>query len=282
MDHASGNLLVFINGGKLADVKVFISADIEGCCGITHWDEAKRSHPDYPAFRDQMQREVVAACQGALDAGAATIRVRDAHGSARNLDPWGLPEPAHLVREWSAHPYMMVQDLDASFDALVLIGYHAPGGSGGNPLAHTLSGDYAEVRVNGERMSEFHLYSRMAAQLGVPTVAVSGDAALCALVQAADRRTLTVSSGAGRGRSMLARHPAEVARDIRSMVATALPQRFVPAPPQGPFHLQVQYRDQRLAYRGGFYPGARQVDARLVELTVQDWVDVLRALLFLR
>jgi D-amino peptidase len=230
---------------KASDDEVFISADIEGCCGITHWDEAKRSHPDYPAFRDQMQREVVAACHGALDAGAATIRVRDAHGSARNLDPWGLPEPAHLVREWSAHPYMMVQDLDASFDALVLIGYHAPGGSGGNPLAHTLSGDYAEVRVNGERMSEFHLYSRMAAQLGVPTVAVSGDAALCALVQAADRRTLT-------------------------------------APPQGPFHLQVQYRDQRLAYRGGFYPGARQVDARLVELTVQDWVDVLRALLFLR
>lgn len=263
-------------------MKVFISADIEGCCGITHWDEAKKSHPDYRAFQAQMQREVVAACQGALDAGATEIRVRDAHASARNLDPWRLPEPAHLVREWSAHPYMMVQDIDESFDALVLIGYHSPGGSGGNPLAHTLSGDYAEVRVNGERMSEFHLYSRMAAQLGVPTVAVSGDAELCALVRAADGRTQTVATGAGRGRSILARHPAAVVREIRSMVATGLPQRFHPEPPQGPFHLQVHYRDQRLAYRGGFYPGARQVDARLVELTVHDWVDVLRALLFLR
>ncbi|MFT4978115.1 MAG: D-amino peptidase, partial [Myxococcota bacterium] len=233
-----------------ADMKVFISADIEGCCGVTHWDEASRAHPDYPRFLAQLQREVNAACEGAIAAGATTIRVRDAHASARNLDPWSLPEPAELVREWSGHPHMMIQDIDDSFDALVMIGYHSPGGSGGSPLSHTLSGDYADIRVNGQRMAELHLYARMAAVIGVPTVAVTGDEALCALAREEDPRIRTVSTGAGRGRSVLARHPAAVIRDIREAVCAALqPPLRRPRPQDGPFHLAVTYRDHRVAYR---------------------------------
>ena len=35
-------------------MKVFISADIEGCCGVTDWNEAAISHAEYPPFREQM------------------------------------------------------------------------------------------------------------------------------------------------------------------------------------------------------------------------------------
>lgn len=261
-------------------MRVFISADIEGCCGVTHWDEANKAHGDYPRFQAQMQREVSAACEAAVAAGATTIRVRDAHASARNLDPWALPEPAHLVREWSSHPQMMVQDLDATFDALVLIGYHSPAGSGGNPLSHTLTGRYFDIRVNGQRMAELHLYARMAAVLGVPTVAVTGDEVLCALAAEEDSRTRTVASGAGRGRSMLARHPAAVVRDIRATVEQGLRQPFAPEAPVGPFHLSVTFRDHREAYRAGFYPGATLSGDRVVEIVVDEWIDILRALLF--
>ena len=46
-------------------MNVFISADIEGTCGITHWDETERSAPrDYAPFQKQMTREVAAACEG--------------------------------------------------------------------------------------------------------------------------------------------------------------------------------------------------------------------------
>ena len=38
-------------------MKVYISVDIEGCAGITHWDEASKTHADYPEFREQMTRE---------------------------------------------------------------------------------------------------------------------------------------------------------------------------------------------------------------------------------
>ena len=43
-------------------MKVFLSADIEGTCGITDWSETERATPfDYNYFRKQMTCEVVAA-----------------------------------------------------------------------------------------------------------------------------------------------------------------------------------------------------------------------------
>ena len=69
-------------------MNVFISADIEGTCGITDWSETERSTPyEYNYFRKQMTMEVKAACEGALSGGADQILVKDAHDSARNLDP---------------------------------------------------------------------------------------------------------------------------------------------------------------------------------------------------
>lgn len=42
-------------------------------------------------FRKQMSREAAACAQGALDAGAEEVFVRDAHSSAKNIDPSMLP-----------------------------------------------------------------------------------------------------------------------------------------------------------------------------------------------
>ena len=51
-------------------MKVFLSADIEGITGVTHWDETELSHAEYAAARDQMSAEVAAACEGAQEAVA--------------------------------------------------------------------------------------------------------------------------------------------------------------------------------------------------------------------
>ena len=66
-------------------MKVFISADIEGVTGILHWDETARTHADFTEFRDRMTQEVSAACEGAFEAGATEVWIKDAHGSGRNL-----------------------------------------------------------------------------------------------------------------------------------------------------------------------------------------------------
>lgn len=34
--------------------RIFLSADIEGTCGIAHWDETELGKPDYEPFRHQM------------------------------------------------------------------------------------------------------------------------------------------------------------------------------------------------------------------------------------
>ena len=106
-------------------MKVFISADIEGITGVTHWDETEKPKADYKEFREQMTAEVSAACEGALQAGCNEIWVKDAHASARNLIAAKLPRETRLVRGWSGHPFSMVQELDASFDAMLMIGYHS-------------------------------------------------------------------------------------------------------------------------------------------------------------
>ena len=105
-------------------MKVYISADIEGVCGSTHWDEADNNKKDYTEFQKQMTAEVAAACKGAMAAGAKEIVVQDAHGTGRNITAKDLPDSVKLIRGWSGSPYAMVQELDNTFDALMFIGYH--------------------------------------------------------------------------------------------------------------------------------------------------------------
>ena len=80
--------------------KLFVSADIEGTAGITRWEETENGHPRYAYFQDQMSREVAAACRGALSAGAEEVLVKDAHDSARNIDPAGLPWGRDARKFW--------------------------------------------------------------------------------------------------------------------------------------------------------------------------------------
>jgi D-amino peptidase len=156
-------------------MKVYISADIEGVAGITNWEEARKEHPTYPEFREEMTAEVVAACEGAIAAGASEILIKDAHGSGRNIIAQRLPDCARLIRGWSGHPLCMVQELDESFDALMFLGYHSKAGSDGNPLAHTLSLKVSRLAINGETASELFMHSLAAAMFKVPVVFVSGD-----------------------------------------------------------------------------------------------------------
>ena len=191
-------------------MKIFVSADIEGITGITDWAEADLSRPDNAEFRDRMTAEVVAACEGAVAAGASEILVKDAHWTGRNLFAERLPRQASLWRGWSGHPYSMVQGLDGSFAAALFVGWHSGGAKGGNPLAHTLSsGQLMGIRVNGQWVSEYQLHAWTAALEGVPVAFVSGDQALCDEVQALGTGATTVAVMRGHGAAVQSRHPAE-------------------------------------------------------------------------
>src|SRR4051794_9940823 len=81
-------------GGAKA-MKVLISADMEGTCGVSSWVHVQApevttsnqpaSTVEYERFRRQMTAEVNAAIEGALAGGATSVLVNDSHDGQRNI-----------------------------------------------------------------------------------------------------------------------------------------------------------------------------------------------------
>jgi len=264
-------------------MKVFISVDIEGIAGISHWDEALKSGPDYAPFRDLMTGEAIAACNGAKTAGATEIYLRDAHETARNLDITRIPAGVTLVRGWSGHPYKMVQELDETFDAVVMVGWHGPAGDGGNPLSHTMTGHYAHITLNGAPLSEFGINARIAATHGVPVVFLSGDAAICAEAVATNPAMETVETKVGHGASVVSLTPADACARIEAGVATALGRlKADHALPQADrYVMELRFSHHEMAFRRAFYPGATLIAPDTIRIEADAIFDIARALLFM-
>lgn len=264
-------------------MKIFISADMEGTAGITAWSEADRLHGDYPAFRALMTDEVAAACEGARQAGASEIVVKDAHESGRNLLLDRLPDYVTILRGWSGHPDGMMFGLNEGFAAALYTGYHAKAGDVGNPLAHTTTRRIARVMLNGEPASEFTLNALCAASYGVPSVFLSGDATICADAVSLVPEIGTVRTLTGFGPATLSRSPAEATQAIRDGVAGALSRSFASCLPKqsDEYEIAIDFCAAPDAYRVQWYPGARYDGACRVAFAARDFFDIRRAYQFL-
>lgn len=262
--------------------KLFISADIEGTCGIANWDETTKGKGDHIWFADQMTREVAAACRAALSAGYDQVLVKDAHDSARNIDPRGLPKGCGLVRGWGPDPMGMMLGLDESFSGAVMTGYHNAAGTGSNPLAHTWTTSLIEVRLNGELCSELYMNSLLAARLGVPVYAVSGDKGLCDWMREKSPNAAVIPVNEGMGRAVKAIHPDEAVALIEKEVARALsqPREACLFPQAESYTMELRFKDHSQARRAAFYPGASLVNDTTISYTHKDFYDVMRMLMF--
>ena len=149
-------------------MKLFISADIEGCAGVALTDETHKKESVYQRFAEEMTEEVVAACEAAHEAGADEIVVKDGHGDASNIDPLKMPEYVTLIRGKSGHPYNMMYGIDDSYDGVLYLGYHAPAGDPNFSISHTSTGNSLYIHLNGKVMSECMLNSYTAASHHVP------------------------------------------------------------------------------------------------------------------
>jgi len=264
-------------------MKIYISVDLEGICGTTGWAEVTRNGEGYQEFQRQMTGEVAAACRGALAAGAEDIVVRDAHDSACNLLAAELPQPASLIRGWSRHPYMMMQELDASYAAALMIGYHSYAGGGGSPLAHTMSSTrVTALTINERPASEFLINWYTAMLEKVPVVFLSGDAEICAHAGEIAPAITTVAVKSGIGASTINIHPQTAIEQIESGVRRALQDVAPPAGRSLPaqFRIEISYTTSQEAYRCAFYPGAQLLAPRQVAFTADSWFEVLRFFLF--
>jgi D-amino peptidase len=264
-------------------MKAFVSADMEGVVGTTTWDECEKGEKGYAEFRRQMAREAAATCQGALDAGAKEILVRDAHDSDANIPIDALPAPTRLLRGKTGHPLQMMSGIDETFDAVAFVGYHARAGSDASPLAHTMSPRLRMIELNGEPLSEFRLNALAAASVGTPVVFVSGDEFVCEEARAFDPKIRVVPVKRGRGAATLNLHPDEAVAAIREGARDAFGAfaDFEPAPLPDEFEIKFRYVDKWRAYRHSFYPGAALEDAETVAFSTDRWFDVMRIIMFL-
>ena len=263
--------------------KLFISADIEGTCGIAAWEETDANGRNYDYFRGRMTAEVSAAVEGAEKAGYITT-VKDAHDSARNIDPMGLPKSATLIRGWARDCYCMMGGLDQDdFAAVAFTGYHSEACNAGNPLSHTMTTSVQRVTLNGDLCSEFLINAYMAAYRGIPIVFLAGDAALCEYAKALIPGITTVVAKTGHGSAVISRHPEVVREEIFAGMKAALSREdlsgcCLPLPEH--FVITVEYNDWNTAHKYSFYPGAVSVDAKTVKFESDDYFEVMRFMHF--
>lgn len=260
-------------------LKVFISVDMEGITGTVNVDDVRRTGKDYDYFRQTMTREANAAIEGALAAGATEIVVRDSHGSALNLLPEMLNRNSKLLRDWSDGPMVMMEGIDASYDAAVYIGYHASAGTPNSVLGHTSSGDVTNVSVNGIRMPEAGYNALMAGHYDVPVVFIAGDKAICDEAKALLGNVETVAVKEGIGQAALNLHP-EVAREqIRAGVERALRNLddYKPYKLRAPYTLTLTLKTEKNINKGALYPGAKRTGDWELTYVGKDVLEIMSA-----
>lgn len=184
-----------------------------------------------------MTHDVNAAIRGAKAAGATEIVIKDSHGNSKNLVIDELEPGVRLVSGHGGGIDGMMQGIDETFDAALLVGYHAMAGTTRGIMEHTITGGVHRLRINGIPSGEIALSAGVAGRYGVPLVFISSDEAGC--LEAAERihqiRTAPVKKGLSRymGECL---HPSETAPLIEEGVREALQHRaqihpWLPAEP---------------------------------------------------
>lgn len=258
-------------------MKVFMSIDIEGINGICCWDETEADTSRYNEFKQELQREVNAACRGALKAGATEILIKDAHDSARNLSILDLPKEAKLLRGWEGTPCSMMAGLDESFDAVMFVGYHSASRSSGNSLSHTMNGNIFHVKINGEIASEFTINSLYASYLNVPVAFLSGDLNLTQLVKKVNNNIEVVASKEGLHGAVISKHPLvtceEIEKGAKESLQKDLKNNLVPLPKE--FDIEITYKRHNDAFNASFFPGCKLIASDTISFHTDNYYDAL-------
>lgn len=257
-------------------MKVFLSCDMEGVAGVVSWDQC-RPGPGYDLGCSLLLGEVVAAVEGAVAGGATEVLVNDSHGAMANLDPAALPREASYL-SGRHKPDYMVQGLDGTFDAALLVGYH---GAMGSPsvLSHTYDPRcVGEARLAGVVVGEAGINALAFGHHRVPVALLTGDQVvgpeaaphLPGVLVVEVKQSLTRTSA-------LSLHP-EAARDaVRTGAERAVRGAAdVPAPPQVPLQLEVDWLTTDQAQAVLALPGTSLVRPRTVLMEAADGLALYR------
>ncbi len=257
-------------------MRIYMSCDAEGVGGVADWEHCGRGNLDYKMGRLLMTKEVNAAVEGALAAGAKEVVVSDSHEKMINLLPEELHQQAFLV-QGTHKPMSMVTALDDSFDAACFIGYHARAGTQGGILSHTYTSILIDVIINGKHVGEPELNGYLAGWYGVPLVFLSGDEAAAREIKSFNSKIVTVATKTGLARrASMARHPEKTRNLIRKGVERAIKQHkdIKPLKARKPTRLEMHFWMVEMADLVEILPGVERIGSRAVQFKNKDFSAV--------
>ena len=150
-------------------MKVYLMSDLEGASEVVRFDNRKSLFSSFYSknsiYKDieHLTTDILAAIEGAVDAGATEIIVCDGHGNKSVLGD-RLPSLARLAPRGSE--WMPL--LDESFNALLMVGFHAKAGAERALLSHTFSRRIRDVQLNNRSVGEIEICALYAGALGIP------------------------------------------------------------------------------------------------------------------
>ncbi|MDR1934177.1 MAG: M55 family metallopeptidase [Candidatus Accumulibacter sp.] len=261
-------------------MRILIATDIEGVAGVVHPEQTRAGNAEYERARLWMTREASAAVRGAFDGGATEVRVNDSHGAYRNLLADELDPRARLV---NGKPRMlgMMAGLEAGFDGVMLVGFHARAQVAG-VLAHTVnSAAFARVWLNDRELGEAGLYGALAGEFGVPVIFASGDDVFAEEARAIfPRLRFTVTKQAAGRHSAVSLSPQAAceaihaeARQAMAAIGTARPMLL-----ETPVRARLQAQTPAHADLFSQWPALRRIDGVTLQWTAASVEHALRML----
>ena len=168
-------------------MKVFVSVDMEGVCGLVRWPDVSPKGIDFARNRSLMTADANAAVEGAFAAGATEVVVEENHGVEDlcvllmdEIDP-----RCSVIRGAGRGGSTTMAGLDRACGVVLLVGHHARAGSRPGIMAHTISYEgFKLVSLHGQPIGEADFFARRAAELDVPVGMVSGDQVIAEQVRA--------------------------------------------------------------------------------------------------
>lgn len=255
-------------------MRVYISVDMEGCSGIVHREHTNPKGYDYELARRLMTDEANAAIEGAFEGGASEVVVSDSHGGngMRNLLLHHLDDRAEVIIG-TPRQLGQLEGLDASFAALLMVGYHTRHGAAG-VLSHTTNGQaVANLWLNDSLVGEIGLNARLAGHFGVPVVLVSGDDLTIAEAKAElpDIEGVAVKKALGRYAAQCL-HPIRAQGLLKQGASAAVKKAktIKPLKISEPVTIRLQFKESGSAESAARVPGAKLLNDDMVVLECAD------------
>ncbi len=264
-------------------LKIYISADLEGVAGAVTSEQLGPDGFEYQRFRQFMTDEVLAAIEGARNAGATEILVSDSHGNGQNLLIDQFPEDIPIIRSWP-RPLMMMEGIDETFDGAIFIGYHSSTTNTEGVRAHTMSSaNLTAVKINGIPMPEGGINAAIAGHFDVPIIMVSGDDATIHEVSGivGDLEGAVVKEAIS-FHSAKTLNPAAATKLIYEKAMTAVGRigDFKPFVLEAPITLEISFKHYQPAQLLEYLSICERVDSHTIRFVGEDMVEVSKFLNF--